>query len=288
MLWPIFAGTFGRGSLVGVLANIVLVPASGLLMAAGFSAWLAGSLSAALRPMLGPLLGSLAHLFVSTCQAFASLPYAAVDLSPMNAPAVIVYYLLAAALLLLPRWKASLSAAAAGILLWAGAAAAARFDKPALSVLFLRLPPAYPALVSFADGRRWLVDPGTKISAVAKALRSRGVTKLDRLVLTADWPPRAEMRLRRGLSWREKIQVPAPWRLCEKEICFEFGSAHGPRVLRGEAQYSIIPERLKSGAVEVSTDGRHAEVRSPCLPERPSVSAPLSLSTTKPSPRPGA
>ena len=97
-----------------------------------------------------------------------------------------------------------------------------------------------------------------------------------------------EKRLRRSLSWRELIRVPAPWRLCEHEVCFEFGAADGPRVLRGEVQYSIIPERLKSGAVEVATDGRHAEVRSPCLPERPSSSAPWSLSTTRPSPRPDA
>jgi ComEC/Rec2-related protein len=288
MLWPLFANTFGRGSLVGVLANLILVPASGLLMAAAFGAWLAGSLSAALRPLLGLALGFLAHLFMATCRAFASLPYAAIDLSPMSAPAIIVYYLLATALLLIPRWKASLPAAAAGIILWAATAIAGRFSTPTLNVLILRLPPAHPALISFADGRRWLVDPGTKISAVAMALRNRGVAKLDRLILTGSWPPLAEKRLRRSLSWREMVQVPAPWRLCEKEVCFEFGAAQGPRVLRREVQYSIIPERLKSGAVEVDTDGRHAEVRSPCLPERLSSSAPWSRSTTRPNPRPDA
>ena len=283
MLWPIFAGTFGRGSLVGVLANLILVPASGLLMASGFGAWLISPWAAS-----GPVLGFLARLFVRTCQAFASWPCAAIDLSPMSPPAIISYYLLAAAVLLVPRWRASLCAASAGLLLWAGTAAAGRFTTPELDVLFLRLPPAHPALVSFADGRHWLVDPGTKAAAVAKALRYRGVAKLDRLILTGDWPPRAETRLRRSLPWRETLRVPAPWRLCANEVCFEFGAAPGPRVLRGEVQYSIIPERLQSGAVEVATDGRHAEVRSPCLPERPSSSAPWSRSTTRPNPRPGA
>ncbi|MDD5627561.1 MAG: ComEC/Rec2 family competence protein, partial [Elusimicrobia bacterium] len=81
MLWPIFANTFGRGSVVGVLANLVLVPSSGLFMAAGFIAWLSG----AWLPS-GPVLGCLARLFVATCRAFASLPGAAVDLSPMSPP----------------------------------------------------------------------------------------------------------------------------------------------------------------------------------------------------------
>jgi len=288
MLWPQFANTFGRGSLVGALANLILVPASGLLLAAAFGAWLAGSLSAACRPLLGPALAWLAHLFMATCQAFASLPYAAVDLSPFSRPALVSYYLLAAAVLLIPRWRVSLAAAAAGVLVWAGTAAAARFAAPALNVLLLRLPPSHPALVSFADGRHWLVDPGTKVSAVAQALRARGVAKLDRLVLTGYWPPRAQKRLRRSLAWRETIQVPAPWRLCAQEVCFEFDAAQGPRVLMGKVQYSIIPERLKSGAVAVATDGRHVEVTSPCLPERPSSSAPWSLSKTRPSPKPGA
>ena len=288
MLWPQFANTFGRGSLIGVLANLILVPASGLLMAAAFGAWLAGSLSAAFRPLLNPALGLLVYLFMATCRAFSSLPYAAIDLSSMSTPAIVIYYLLAAAALLIPRWKASLATASAGILLWAGTAAARWFAAPALSVLLLRQPSSHPSLISFADGRHWLVDPGTKVSAVIKTLRSQGVAKLDRLILTGDWPPRAEKRLRRSLSWREEIRVPAPWRLCEKEICFEFGGMNGPRVLGGDVQYSIILERFKSGAVEVATDGRHAEVRSPCMPERPSSSAPWSLSTTRPNPKPGA
>ncbi|MDD5628558.1 MAG: ComEC/Rec2 family competence protein, partial [Elusimicrobia bacterium] len=283
MLWPIFANTFGRGSVVGVLANLVLVPSSGLFMAAGFIAWLSG----AWLPS-GPVLGCLARLFVATCRAFASLPGAAVDLSPMSPPALAVYYLLAASLLLVPRWKACLLASCAGALVWAGTASARRLARPELNVLFLRLPPAYPALVSFADGRSWLVDPGTRSAALLKALRSRGVAELDRLVLTRDWPPRARQGLRRGLLWRREDRVAAPWSLCAKEVCLEFGGPEGPRVLGGEAQYCIIPERLKTGAVEFAFDGRHAEVRSPCLPERRNWSAPWSPSRTRPSPRPGA
>ena len=82
MLWPIFANTFGRGSLVGVLANLVLIPAVGFMMAAGFGAWLAGSLSDASGPLLGRALGMLAWLFVRVCRFFASWPGAAVISPP--------------------------------------------------------------------------------------------------------------------------------------------------------------------------------------------------------------
>ena len=288
MLWPTFANTFGRGSLVGVLANILLVPASGILMTAGFGAWGAGSWHEAATPILGRALGWLARLFVQVCRLFAALPGAARDLSPMSPTAIAVYYLLAFSLLVLPRWRAALALAAAGLLLWAGAAAAGRLTAPAVRVLFLRLPPAHPALICFADGRRWLVDPGGKASAVSRALRSRGIARLDRLVLTGPWPQKARDRLLRSLSWREALRVAAPWRLCEKDICFEFGGPRGPRVLRGEVQFGIIPRRLKLGAVEVLTDGRRAGIRFPCQPPRPDRSVPWSPSAMRPSRRPAA
>ena len=283
MLWPLFANTFGRGSLVGALANLVLVPASGFMLAAGFGAWLASSLSAAADPLLGRALGLCARIFVRVCRLFAGLPGAAVNLSPMSLTAVVVYYLLVMALVILPRWRAALALAAAGLMLWAGSAAAGRWSAAAVRVLLLRLPPAHPALVTFADGRTWLVDPGTKVAAVLKTLRSRGVGRIDRLVLFRPLPHRAWVRLRQGTSLHEALRVPAPWRLCQDgkldsrkgavpsvlgngadgrdKICFEFGGPAGPRVLRGEAQYSIIPSRLKLGAVEVASDGSRAEIR---------------------------
>jgi competence protein ComEC len=261
MLWPIFADTFARGSLVGILANIVLVPASGLMMAAGFCAWLAGSLSPAAGPLLGQALGALARAFVRSCQFFAAWPGAAVDLTPMRSPAVLTYYLLAFSVLVWPRRRAAGALASAGILLWAGTAAAGRWRAPALRVLLLRLPPAQTAIMTFADGRAWLVDPGTRIAAVLKAARSEGLTRIDRVIVTHRLPRRAWLRLRAGIPLREAVWTAAPWRFCQGDVCFEFGTRGGPRVLRGKAQYSIIPGRLRLGAVEVSTDGKSADIR---------------------------
>jgi len=260
MLWPIFANTFGRGSLAGACANLVLVPASGLLMAAGLSAWLTALSFPASAARLGPLLGCLARLFVRTCRFFASWPGAARDLSPMGPAAVIVYYLLAGALLTLPRWKASLLLAAAGLSLWTGAAVAGRLTAPAVRVLLLRSP-GDPALMTFPDGRHWLVDPGTQVSALRKTLGSRGVAAIDRVILTRPLPWRAWHRLRRAVPIRAAQRVAAPWRFCAQSVCFEFGGPDGPRVLRDGTQYSITPSRLKLGAVEVLTDGAQAKIR---------------------------
>ena len=282
MLWPVFANTFGRGSLAGVLANLLLVPASAPLMAAGFCAWLSG-------PELpsGPLLCLLARAFVRVCQTFAALPGAATDLSPWSTPAVVSYYLLIAAVLVLPRWKASAPLAAAGLLVWAGAAAEGWISQPAVKVLYLDLPPTQPALALFKDGRTWLIDPGPRSAGVLKALRRSRILRVDRVVLTRPWPRRARRSLGRGLIWREMMQVNAPWSFTQGQVRFEFGGPEGPAVVEAGGQNSIIPRRLISGAAEVSSDGRRAEVRPLCPPERPSWSAPLWSSITRPSPRPG-
>ena len=261
MLWPIFANVFARGSFVGALANMLLVPASGILMALGFGAWTCSALFPAAGPFLGWTLGLAARLFVGVCQSFAGLPMAAADLSPMSSTAVATYYLLVFALLILPRWRVALALAGAAVMLWSGTALAGRWSAPDARVLLLRLPPAYPAVISFADGRTWLVDPGTKVAAVLKVLRSRGVKSLDRVVLTRPLPGRAWRRLRAGIAVREAAWLKAPWRYCPGEVCFEFGGPGGPRVRKGDAEYCIIPSRLKLRAVEVAADGARAEVR---------------------------
>lgn len=260
MLWPIFANTFGRGAVVGALANLVLVPASGLLMAAGFAAWLAGSCAAGLETWLGAFLGMLARLFLAVCRCFAGLPGAAVDLVPMSGAQIVAYYGAVFGILLLPRWRLALCLIAGSAALLGLAAAYGRWRRPAVSVLLLRLPPAYPALASFPDGSRWLIDPGGRVASVVGALRSRGVRRVDRLVLTAPMPRRAWRRLRERLPFNAVDRVAPPWRLCRGRVCFEFGGPGGPSVRRGEAQYSIIPGRLRRGAVEVWTDGDRAEV----------------------------
>lgn len=179
----------------------------------------------------------------------------------MGPAAVIIYYLLVFALLVASRRRLALGLVMVASLLGVGTAALDRWEKPRVSVLLLRLPPAHPAVVSWADGRVWLVDPGSKASAVLKVLKNREIKTVDRLILLRPMTAAASARLNAGLCVRETLPVQAPWSFCERRICFEFGGPEGPRVLRGMAQYSIIPGRLKLGAVEVSTDGDRADIR---------------------------
>ncbi|MBI4676105.1 MAG: ComEC/Rec2 family competence protein [Elusimicrobia bacterium] len=180
MLWPTFAAYFGRGAVVGALANMVLVPASGLMMGMGFIfAW------TAVEPgePFAWLVAAMVRLFLKMCFWFSSLPFAAVDLAPMSGAGVAVYYLLVLGMLVMPKWKVSAGLMVCGCLLWTGTGLALR-ARPVMNVTFLRLPKGRAALVSFPEGRWWLVDAGGPAGTVLRALQARGVRSVDKVVIT--------------------------------------------------------------------------------------------------------
>ncbi|MFA6318763.1 MAG: ComEC/Rec2 family competence protein [Elusimicrobiota bacterium] len=286
-LWPTFAAYFGRGAVVGVFANILLVPASGVMMGAGSLLALAGD---------GPWgilawgAGALARTFVRTCFWFAALPGAAVDLSPMSVLETAVYYLLLLGALVLPRWRASALLLSCGLFLWGGHAAAAAV-RPATRVRFICLPKARAALVTLPDNRRWLVDAGGPAGTVLRVLKAERVRRLDRIVVTGlgreRWgalerllrevpvssvtvPPGARSeRLDRWLREAGERGVAVAldeavgrFRLPAGKVCFDF-SGERPVVRRGEAEYSIIGPRLNWRSIEVTTDGEKAEIQIP-------------------------
>jgi len=93
MLAPILARVFGRISLVGVLANAVLVPASIPLFASGFLAWALHVLSwRLLSAAVVEAAVVMTRGFVWACRAFASIPGAAVSTRPWPPLAVAAYY----------------------------------------------------------------------------------------------------------------------------------------------------------------------------------------------------
>lgn len=237
MLWPLFANTFGYAALLGAAANLPLVPLSGVILSAGFGFW--GLCFAAPQRLVAhaaQALELLLTLFRWICFHAAALPAAAVELSPMSAARVSAYYFLAAALLVLPRRRIAAMLASGGLIVLAASAAAARLRAPPVSVLYLSLrEPA--AIVSFADGRRWLVGPGAPAGTVRKALRALGISRLDRTVSLGQEP---------GFS------------LCERAVCFYFDP---PAVRKGLEEFSTIKDRLKRSAVEASTDGSRIEIK---------------------------
>lgn len=253
MLWPIFAQVFGRGSVVGLLANLILVPASGFLMAGCFLVWALGSWPAAAEAA-GGALSRLLYFFIETCRFFAGLPGAAVDLAPMSAAAVAVYFLAVFALLLLPEKRLSAALFCAALLLWAGTGLARFRGAPALRLVILSLPAGRPTLLTFAGRRHWLIDPVGPPGAVLKSLRHYGVRRLDKIVLAGGGNPKSLRRLRQRMDVGDVAVLPG-LEVCREGVCARFGGRWGPRLLKGEAEYSIIASRLKSSAVEVAVDG---------------------------------
>lgn len=289
MLWPAFADYFGRGSLIGPVANMVLVPYSGVLMAGGGLLWACDGLSPDLAALAAAAMREGVGRFRQACFAFASIPGAAIDLSPYSPADLAAYFLAAGAVLVLPRLGA------AGVLT-AGAVAAALSPGvrdavfPRTEIVLLSLPRSRPVLVRPPEGGLWLVDPGGPAGTVLKALKARGVRRLDRVVVTGPGRERwgglerlaRELRISRlelpaplgraprfrpviaalarsGTEVRLMPPCPGPWRHCDGAVCLELGAA-GPRVLRGDAEYSTIPTRLRSGALRVSIDGTTATI----------------------------
>lgn len=249
-LWPLFCQIFGRGSLIGLLANLVLIPISGFLMAAAFLAWATSRLPS--QEVGALLLERLLGAFLDICRFFAGLPGAAVELSPMSGATLCSYYLFVFALLVLPRTRAAAALAAAGFLVWSVGAWTRAGAQASLSVLVLDLPRRPAAVVTF-QGERWLIGPGAPAGAVLKALKARGVTRLDRVIVLG---PKAERSLPKLLAAVPSDRVHrlsgrVPLRICRGAHCFEFE----PDGTRLRAGFSIIALHSEAGAVEASTDG---------------------------------
>jgi competence protein ComEC len=115
---PILASTFYRISPVGILANLPIVPLSGLLTGAGM---LFAVLATVIPQSLGwfaVLIGWLIDLLVGVAGWFARLPLASVTIFPPSVPMMVCYYLALGAWVMATgqRWFRWLAYSAAVIL----------------------------------------------------------------------------------------------------------------------------------------------------------------------------
>lgn len=226
MLWPVFANVFGKGSLAAPLANLVCCP-----LATGLAA--AGWLLAAGAPA-GALVGAGVRLFERAVFFFASPSWASVALAPMSPAAIAGYYLGAAALLMSASKKVRALSACAGLSLWLGGAALSRLSEPLLRVVYLSQPRGRVAALVFFRGRDpWLVGAAPS-SLLARALAAEGAARLDRIV------------------------SPRDFLACAGAVCCGFDP---PRAARRLGENDILASRLRTSAVEVTTDGSRIEVR---------------------------
>ncbi len=179
MLWPAFANFFGRGSVAGLFVNAVWVPASPLLMAAGVLAWASDGLGLGWCETAAVWAAErLAGMFLRTCLGVSAWPGAAIDLPPFGAAGLAAYYCGVMGLLVLPQWRTSLRLWALGAVL-GSASAALGGEREILRAVILAPPGGRGMLVSLPDGRRFLVDAGTRPSVRRDLLRSQGLKASD-------------------------------------------------------------------------------------------------------------
>lgn len=193
---PLLAGSFGRVSLAGLLANILCLPLSGLLtgLAAG------GAALFVLHPPLSvPLLWAGSHasaLLEWAATGFAELPLATLRAQPLGPALSIAFFAGVLAFALgVRRWR------------WTGVLAPAALCAPLL-ILAVRSPP--PLIVTFlavgqgdavvvsSNGHHALIDGGgtpngadTGKRFVLPFLRREGIERFDLAVLSHPHPDHA-------------------------------------------------------------------------------------------------
>ena len=185
-LYPLLAVYFRRVSLVSLLSNLVLVPASGAAMGLGFGLALSGGMVFRALAWTG---GVFMAAFLWLVRFFAGLPFAAVSVPEPSAPAVagaLALGLVALHAPLLgfrrPRLYAAAGAAAALFLagLFTGRTAASR----GVAVSLFGYRETSCALVSLPSGL-YLVNPGLSGAKLAAAVLSSGAERLEGVVLTS-------------------------------------------------------------------------------------------------------
>ena len=127
--FPLTAALFDRVSIVGVLTNIVVVPATGAAMILGTIALMAGAISSPLGAAYAALDGLLIRWIIRISLFAASLPFASVETGRFGVPETIAWY--AAMVFLVHRKNRRLAARSLAVFLAALNVLAFRVPDPA-------------------------------------------------------------------------------------------------------------------------------------------------------------
>jgi len=239
---PLTAFHFGQLSIIGVLANPVVVPVFGsAVVLLGLFGALLEPISAGAAAMSFVVAGQLLRIGVAAVAAFAALPAASIAVRMPTPVELMLLYLLLAGLLCRGIARRVVTALAiAGLLVDVAVWRAHALGPHSLRVTFLDVGQGDAAVVELPGGRALVVDAGgfpasefdTGDAVVSPFLRQRGILRPDALVMTHAHPDHAGglasllRRHRPREFWWTGVRGSGPsWRRLEREI-----AASGARV----------------------------------------------------------
>ena len=192
---PLLAYHFHRVSLVGLAANLAVVPLSALVVPLLLVSAALIPISEALALVPLQIADFTFGIITLVVRSFSSIPLSSLWVSPPSILQIAFTYSLAASIVLFREHRAARYVAAASALFIAASFGAGHFYRPhagLLRVTFLSVGQGDSALIEFPDGKSMLVDGGGSNNpdfdigerVVAPVLRAKGIEKLDYILLS--------------------------------------------------------------------------------------------------------
>jgi len=192
-LVPVMANTFHQVSVITLLANLFIVPLSGMISIFGFVMWLFGSVSMEAARIFGASIWAMIKAMVFIIDLFAKVPYAAVSIKTIPAAAVLFYSMF---FLILPHEDIEIHIKWMPVKAVLGAALAVFFTvhllvpEPGARLYALAAKDINAVFVKTQDNKKLLMlgcddyekNAGIR-SEVVPFLRYYGVNNIDRLLL---------------------------------------------------------------------------------------------------------